>query len=138
MEKVGIVDKIQEKMCDMVYAKLRELMVSVERKNVIIQFNPKIKTEFKTSSDGMFFYHNDSYIGEFKQSEKQDLFFDKIVQNIEFESNRVETYKKWIEAVESKIIELSQEEQEYQKLLDKIIDMPILTKEREVLFEKKK
>ena len=137
MEKIGIVDKIQEKMCDTVYAKLRELMVSVHRKEVLIKLNSKSDIKFTIIGDGIYVYQgpNFNFIGDMTPECKTDFIFEKII--IPENNIRLEAYKNWVETVESKIIELSQEEQEYQKLLDKIIDMPILTKQREVLFEKK-
>jgi hypothetical protein len=140
----GILFNVQYEMCDMVYRKLHELMVSVNELNLEIEFK---STEFllKCAGKNIEFYR----IGRNGRVELGYVPLDKIsiaqiecpmmlyiMEEYEFSKSRPETYSEWFDVIKCKMQDLLVVQQKYETLLDSIKNIPLFSPTREVLLEK--
>jgi hypothetical protein len=141
----GAMFNAQYDMCDIVYRKLFELMISVGSNSVIIGFD---NISFRLDSDGdcIRFYlvtqrGNTSGIGfvplkKISTTDIEDPVMCHILSEKEFEKNKPETYTKWLESVKKFMQQLLEEQKKYENIIENIKSIPLFSPTREVLIEK--
>src|SRR3972149_6142303 len=140
----------QYDMCDMIYKKLSELMLSVNKLEIIIKHekfgNFKLlineseseKIQFYTITEKNILIKNIGYVplNNISLEQLEDPFIYFICGEIKFINSRPEIYSEWFEQIKCTMQELLDEEKKYEELRSKIEELPIFSPTREVLIEK--
>lgn len=139
----------QYEMCDIVYRKLNELMLSINETeiDVTLEEGVKFKIEIRKGEE------NTLYFGVYTKSGKNTLggvnlkkisvydindpIIDYLLNQKEYTGKRPELYKKWFGAIKDVMQKLLDQQNQYEDLISAIQDMPMCSPTREVLVEKK-
>lgn len=149
--KKGILFDAQYEMCDVVYRKLYELMISVKQCEVLIELN-------SVGTFRMNLYESDScavlchvskttkntlgylyFNRKFSSTEIEDPFIkDFLLKKNEYNDSRPEIYARWFEKLKEVMQKLLDEQEKYKEISYGIQNIPMFSPTREVLIEKKK
>lgn len=142
----GAMFNAQYDMCDIVYRKLFELMISVGSDSIKINLEDKV-FQIESNEDCVRFYlitprggkNGIGYVPLKKISTTniEDPIMSHILSEKEFENDKPGTYTKWLEGVKKVMQELLEEQKKYENIIDNIKSIPLFSPTREVLIEKK-
>lgn len=139
----------QYEMCDIVYRKLNELMLSISETeiDVTLEEGVRFKVEIRKGEENIL------YFGVYTKSGRNNLggvnlkkisvydindpIIDYLLNQKEYTGKRPELYKKWFGVIKDVMQKLLDQQNQYEDLINAIQDMPICSPTREVLVEKK-
>lgn len=143
----GALFNAQYEMCDVVYRKLFELMLSINEVKIETKFAKKIfiielyKSDFRLAFSTRTEYGGRSLLG-FIQLKKISLteIEDPVLQHIcaqsEFANLIPDKYTEWLEIIKNIMQDLLNKEQKYKNIIGNIRAIPLFSPTREVLIEK--
>jgi len=150
-----VVFDTQYEVCNVVYRKLLELMISVNQINIYVEckdlsmffkftadFQYKILTFYTTKSGSKDNSKDNHHIGgiDFRKAlsntEMECPVLCWIIKQVDFTEERPEKYKSFITEVKKAMQKMLEEQQKYEDILDDIRNIPMFSPEREVLIEK--
>lgn len=146
----GVLFNLQYDMCNLVYRKLNELMLSIGENEIDIKFvDIKIRLYINNSGQENIFYFytlRDGKIsvnlGELnlKKISLQEINDPIIALCKKYKNDNTDIptlYSNWFDELKKSMQSLLEKENKYNQMIDDIKSLPIFSPTREVLFEKK-
>jgi len=144
----GILNTLQDEMCDIVYRHLNVLMVSLKKMELEINLDDGIVITFMLDSSDLktFFVYvkenkNSGRRGmgsiNFSNKSLEDVVLNFILSQKDYFNCRPEKYTIWFENLKTKMQSLMDEQKKYEDILDSIRNIPMFSPTREVLIEKR-
>jgi hypothetical protein len=147
----GSLFNAQYDMCDLVYRKLNELMLSVGVYTIDIEFcdiQIRLLTEVGNGQDNTIYFYSISKSGgrttlgyvnlkKLSSAEREDPMVTFCL-NQKDSNDKAEIYIKWFEKVKEIMQKLFEQEKKYEDLIDSIKSLPLFSPTRAVIVEKTK